>query len=110
VSSIPSPLIPLHQGGGFVAQALQPVLDIRNSLERLFHIVFLFFCDLLTLRFAGVSVRRKGAFYLGSPLVPVLWDGGIPLLFPLNKGDSPPPYHLHQGGGVIARSNGEWVL
>ncbi|MCK4232305.1 hypothetical protein KAX21_05085 [candidate division WOR-3 bacterium] len=51
-----------HKGRGFVAQALQPVLDIRNSLERLFHIVFLFFCDLLTLRFAGVSVRRKGAF------------------------------------------------
>jgi len=51
-----------HKGREFVTQALQPVLDIRNSLERLFHIVFLFFCDLLTLRFAGVSVRRKGAF------------------------------------------------
>jgi len=33
-------------------------------------------------------------FSLGSPLVPVLWDGGIPLLFPLNKGDSPHPYPM----------------
>ncbi|MCK4334975.1 hypothetical protein KAX06_09380, partial [candidate division WOR-3 bacterium] len=57
-----------HKGRGFVAQALQPVLDIRNSLERLFHIIFLFFCDLLTLRFADEEKRSMFKTALYPPL------------------------------------------